>query len=809
MLNVGDKLDGGRYTILQKLGQGGAGSVYRVSDERSPTRYALKQFSIGEVLDEEERAAAVAGFRSEVSLLMSLNHPNITQIVNYFIEDDSYYIVMDLVDGQNLNKALKEAGGHPPLATVLDWFWQVVDVLVYLHRHVPPIIFRDLKPGNIMVTRTGVIKLIDFGIARFFKHDGSGDTRALGTPGYAPPEQYGRSQTDVRSDIYALGVTFWQLLTGADPTEHIFDLPPARALNPALPVALDQLLALMTRMEPSDRLQSISAVRDRLKLIYPSPIHPSPPETLLALTDPLASPSNPPLAAAVRVEARQPATTTRIDARYLEPTPLPAVGEARKQQRQEPSPRSEPALQAVPPDPRPVVGSRVAGKQSPTPLAGQSVRKGRGPLIPTFVIALLLVGGLAFALVAGYLQLPVVGSTTPTRPTIASSGPAYPNTVPPPPGVTKPSYNSRSRPGDWSQVGYDWGRTNYSREANVLPSGAQLWSYPIPLTASFSLPLIAEGSLYLVAPDMGGITAVVALSAETGAPLWSFQTEYDPANPSPLAYAAGDQGQPRLFYAGDNALVALDPRNAGRRLWAKDRLGAGGTISSTIRPIAVNGVVYLLSAEAEGLLDAASGDELASEVRAGTQYEASIVASPDAASTYAIICGLTTCSLEARATSPQRANPLWSVAAKRGSLLNTADSVYLASDDASIQAYDARDGSALWNSGLAGGAVQMAVKDNILVASTSQLTALRTADGTQIWSYPLAGGQTVGAPIIVGEVVYAAVGDGRSGGSILALDLKRGTLLKQYPTSGVPRSGPLYASRTLYYVDEQGLHALH
>ena len=147
-------------------------------------------------------------------MLWGLSHPNLPAFTNFFAENQSYFLVMEYINGQTLEDLLERQAAPFPERRVLRWAEQLCDVLEYLHSQHPPIIFRDMKPGNIMLIHQGHIKLIDFGIARFFRPTTNGpDTQLLGTPGYAPPEQYGTAQTDERSDIYSLGMTLFHLLT--------------------------------------------------------------------------------------------------------------------------------------------------------------------------------------------------------------------------------------------------------------------------------------------------------------------------------------------------------------------------------------------------------------------------------------------------------------------------------------------------------------------------------------------------------------------------------------------------------------------
>ncbi len=248
-----------RYLIVEKLGQGGMAAVYKVKDEAKkgePLR-AIKEMSQG-ALKESEREQAIANFHAEAELLRSLDHRNLPKFYEEFQDEDRHYLVMEFIDGETLEDRLERVGKGLPEADVLNWARQLCSVLTYLHERRPPIIFRDLKPGNIMVTKDGQIKLIDFGIARIFRQDKTHDTQVLGTPGYAPPEQYGKGQTDPRSDVYALGVTLHQLLTNYDPSSTPFSLPPLHTLAPDVSPHVQAAIEKATRLKRDERFESIS-----------------------------------------------------------------------------------------------------------------------------------------------------------------------------------------------------------------------------------------------------------------------------------------------------------------------------------------------------------------------------------------------------------------------------------------------------------------------------------------------------------------------------------------------------------------------
>ncbi len=249
-----------RYLIVEKLGQGGMAAVYKVKDttvKRGEALRAIKEMSQG-ALKESEREQAIENFHTEAEMLKSLDHKNLPKFYDQFQDEDRYYLVMEYIDGETLEDRLERENKPLPERDVLGWAEQICSVLTYLHERRPPIIFRDLKPGNIMVTKQGQVKLIDFGIARIFRSDKAHDTQVLGTPGYAPPEQYGKGQTDPRSDVYALGVTLHQLLTNYDPSSTPFSLPPISSLNPLVSPHVQAAIEQATRLKREERFESIS-----------------------------------------------------------------------------------------------------------------------------------------------------------------------------------------------------------------------------------------------------------------------------------------------------------------------------------------------------------------------------------------------------------------------------------------------------------------------------------------------------------------------------------------------------------------------
>lgn len=262
----------GRYQIESVLGKGGMGAVYLARVEALDKLVAVKEMTVS-TGDAERQSKAVEQFRREAQFLANLEHPNLVPVTDFFVEGDRYYLVMTFIKGRNLSEVLQQRGSLD-IAEVVGWAVQLAEVLGYLHRQDPPILFRDLKPSNIMLDESGRVRLIDFGIARPYEVGVATATflQGMGSAGYSPLEQYqGAGGTEPRSDVYALGATLYHLLTRQVPTSPVelvstgTTLTPPRMLNSRVPPALDRAVLKMMGLRKEDRFASMELVHQALR----------------------------------------------------------------------------------------------------------------------------------------------------------------------------------------------------------------------------------------------------------------------------------------------------------------------------------------------------------------------------------------------------------------------------------------------------------------------------------------------------------------------------------------------------------------
>ncbi|MFO3796094.1 MAG: serine/threonine-protein kinase, partial [Anaerolineales bacterium] len=245
----------GRYRIMEILGQGGMGAIYRAIDERLGVEVAVKE----NFFTTEEYARQ---FRLEAVILASLRHPNLPRVSDHFVEEDGQYLVMDYIEGEDLRQRMERQGTISEEEAVMIGA-AVCDALAYLHNHRPPILHRDIKPGNIKITPDGHIFLVDFGLAKVVEGSQATSTGARAmTPGYSPPEQYGTARTDARTDIYSLGATLYAALTGVIPEDGLAramgntELTPLRKRNPKVSRRVAAVIEKAMAIDPAERYQT-------------------------------------------------------------------------------------------------------------------------------------------------------------------------------------------------------------------------------------------------------------------------------------------------------------------------------------------------------------------------------------------------------------------------------------------------------------------------------------------------------------------------------------------------------------------------
>lgn len=269
MSQVGKIIDG-KYEILTEIGRGGMSVVYLARDRRLNKQWAIKE--VKRTSNGENQEVVYQSLLTEANLMKKLDHPRLPRIVDIIESGNTLYVVMDYIEGRPMDKVLKHNGPNKQEdikaweRQVVKWGIQICEVLDYLHTRTPAIIYRDMKPSNLMLKPDGTVNVFDFGIAREYKEGRKGDTTIMGTRGYAAPESFGGSgQTDARTDIYCLGVTLYQMLTGKDPTEPPYTLQPIRQCNPQLSDGMEWIIQKCTQPDPLARFQSCEELMYYLK----------------------------------------------------------------------------------------------------------------------------------------------------------------------------------------------------------------------------------------------------------------------------------------------------------------------------------------------------------------------------------------------------------------------------------------------------------------------------------------------------------------------------------------------------------------
>jgi len=252
---------GGQYEILKEIGEGGMSYVYLARDN-----HLNKQWAVKEIKNDGSKSTEtlLKSLEREANILKDVDHPVIPRIVDIVKYSGTICVIMDFIEGENLGDRLKQVGALDQ-EQVIEWSLELASALDYLHNRKPPIIYRDMKPSNVMIKPDDAgVKLIDFGTAKEYTIENNADTTALGTRGYAAPEQFGDSQgrgiykTDARTDIYNLGATMYHMVTGRNPQEPPYEMVPIRQVNPALSTGLERIILKCTRPNPNDRYQNCS-----------------------------------------------------------------------------------------------------------------------------------------------------------------------------------------------------------------------------------------------------------------------------------------------------------------------------------------------------------------------------------------------------------------------------------------------------------------------------------------------------------------------------------------------------------------------
>ena len=254
-----------RYQIEKEIGRGGLSTVWKARDKRLDRTVAIKEIRLGEKFQDETMTGL---FRREIDIMKNLHHPGLPSVYDVFQEDNNLFIIMTYIEGESLDHVIRSRGAQEQ-KQVIEWGKQLCDILMYLHSRIPPIIYGDLKPSNIMLLPWGQLMLIDFGSSFEL---GENNRYHLVTQGFSPPEQYA-GRVDERSDIYSLGMTLYQLLTGVSVSALSTELKPVRQINPAIDKKLEQIIKKCTQINPSLRFQSVKKLNSALNSLSGGKAH--------------------------------------------------------------------------------------------------------------------------------------------------------------------------------------------------------------------------------------------------------------------------------------------------------------------------------------------------------------------------------------------------------------------------------------------------------------------------------------------------------------------------------------------------------
>lgn len=328
------------YEVLSTVGRGGMGLVYRARRQSDQLVVALKEMRPAEAKTGEDLKEARMLFEQEAELLLSLKHPNIVGAHEIFEWQGRAFFVMEFVNGVGIEKRLRDANAPAFEQDGLVWGVQMARVLHYLHTRQPPIIYRDLKPENVILTPEGPIKFIDFGVARTYKARKAKDTVAIGTYGYAPPEQYGKGQTDARSDVYTLGATMYHILTNLGPIPlRTPEVGQIQEHNPSVKPETERVIIKAMQQDRAKRYTSAAELEAALAacLTVPVPVAAVPVEAPISL-DATQRTSTPPVPAKARRQAPVPRPAAPVQPPPRRPVVAPPV--------QQPVPITRPAPQS-------------------------------------------------------------------------------------------------------------------------------------------------------------------------------------------------------------------------------------------------------------------------------------------------------------------------------------------------------------------------------------------------------------------------------------------------------------------------------